>query len=214
MKVLSINVGKPIAVEFDGKLVSTGIFKSPIAGQVSVGKYNLAGDGQADLTVHGGEDKAVYAYPFEHYEYWRHELDRDDMPYGLFGENLTVSGLSESESCIGDRWKIGTALFAITQPRQPCFKLGIRFNDSAMPRRFAKSELTGVYLKVLHEGFVEAGDSIELVERGYGGLPVRELFHAYMHPGESTSRSAFRKALEIADLSAAWRTSIAARVHL
>jgi MOSC domain-containing protein YiiM len=178
-----------------------------------VTKTNLAGDGQADLTVHGGEDKAVYAYSLDHYAYWQLALKSEALPFGQFGENLTIRGLDETESCIGDHWEVGTAIFAITQPRQPCYKLGVRFRDREMPKRFAQSGRTGVYLKVLREGTLASGDEVVVLRRGIGGVTVQELFRAYMNPSQAESKEVLRKALEVADLSNAWRQTIAARVQ-
>jgi MOSC domain-containing protein YiiM len=214
MQIVSINVSKPIVVESAGKQVSTGIFKSPIPGPVAVNKLNIQGDGQADLSVHGGVDKAVYAYSLDHYAYWAQTLQRTALPYGQFGENLTIGGLNESECCIGDRWRIGTAEFAITQPRQPCFKLGIRFNDDDMPKRFTKSGLTGVYLKVLREGTIAVGDEVTVLERGHGNVTVLEAFRAYMNPAAPASQAVYARVLQVQHLADVWRTKIATRLKL
>lgn len=143
MRLVSIHVSLPRPVAHGETAVMTGIFKTAVAGTVAVGWLNLAGDGQADLIHHGGESKAVYAYSLDHYAYWRDRLARDELPHGQFGENLTIAGLDESRSCIGDQLQIGNALFAISQPRVPCFKLGIRFSDARLPRLFAQSLRTG-----------------------------------------------------------------------
>lgn len=153
-------------VEYNGEQVATGIFKEPVAGKVRVGEINLEGDRQADLTVHGGKMKAVYVYPSEHYEFWKAELPEMDLPFGIFGENLTSEGLTESEVFIGDRLRIGTAEFAVTQPRFPCFKLGIRFRRTDIIKRFAKSERSGFYLSIEKTGELAAGNKIEIIERG------------------------------------------------
>jgi MOSC domain-containing protein YiiM len=212
MKIVSINVSLPIDVEFRGETISTGIFKKPVEGAVIVHRLHLSGDGQADLTVHGGEDKAVYAYSFDHYEYWQRLLKRQPLPHGQFGENLTVAGLDEQTSHIGDRWQIGTAQFAITQPRMPCHKLGVRFGDMEMPKLFSKSERNGVYLKVLREGMITAGDEIKLLERG-SDVTVKEILQAYMDPKSAASRSVYRRVLQAKDLAAEWREKIAARLE-
>lgn len=156
MKLVSVNVALPIPVQQGDRTIATGIFKKPVTGPVRVSLSNLEGDGQADLENHGGEYKAVYAYSLDHYDYWRGALNRVDMPYGQFGENLTVSELDEFDSCIGDQLRIGSALFTITQPRVPCFKLGIRLGDEKMPRLFSESARTGFYLRVLRTGVIEA----------------------------------------------------------
>lgn len=214
MKIISINVSKPIVVESAGKKVSTGIFKTPIAGPAVVNTLNIQGDGQADLSVHGGADKAVYAYSLDHYAYWSQTLQRDALPYGQFGENLTIEGLNESECCIGDRWRIGSAEFAITQPRQPCFKLGIRFNDDEMPKRFSKSGLTGAYLKVLREGMIAVGDEVKVLERGHGNVTVLEAFRAYMNPALPASKDVYARVMQVQHLADVLRTRIATRLKL
>ncbi|MGH9813488.1 MAG: MOSC domain-containing protein, partial [Candidatus Acidiferrales bacterium] len=165
MKLISVNVGLPREVSANGQRVLTGIFKQPVAGRVGVRRLNLDGDRQADLSVHGGPDKAVYAYPAEHYDFWRHELPGMELPFGMFGENLTVEGLREDEVNIGDRFAIGTAEFQVTQPRLPCYKLGIKFGRADMVKRFLHSRCTGFYFRVVKEGEVEAGDAIALVHR-------------------------------------------------
>jgi MOSC domain-containing protein YiiM len=164
MKVLSVNVGLPRIVEYNGEPVATGIFKDPVSGPVRVGELNLEGDRQADLRVHGGYYKAVYAYPSEHYEYWRNELPEIDIPYAMFGENLTTEGLLETDVRVGDRFRIGTAEFVATQPRFPCFKLGIRFGRKDIIRRFARSGLSGIYFAILKIGELQTGDTIEPLE--------------------------------------------------
>ena len=161
MRVLSVNVGMPRLVEYMGELLATGIFKGPVAGPVRVNELNLEGDGQADLRVHGGRYKAVYVYPSEHYEFWRSELPDTELVWGAFGENLTTEGIIESDVRAGDRINIGTASFSVTQPRYPCFKLGIRFGRKDIIRRFAKSGRSGFYLSVEKTGELKTGDRIE-----------------------------------------------------
>jgi MOSC domain-containing protein YiiM len=157
--VLRISVARPRKVNWNGNEVATGIFKLAVSGPVRVGRLNLDGDEQADLTVHGGVDKAVYAYPVEHYAYWQDELERS-LDWGSFGENLTTEGFNQDSLCIGDRLAIGSAVFVVTQPRMPCFKLGIRLGDTSLVRRFYKSGKWGYYLSVLQEGEIESGDRI------------------------------------------------------
>ncbi len=159
--IKSIQVSKAREVQWQGRTVSTGIFKEPVAGQVAVHRLGLAGDEQADLAVHGGLNKAVYSYALEHYDFWRAELSRDDLPNGMFGENLTTRGLDESTVNVGDRFRIGTALLEVTQPRQPCYKLGIRFGDMGIVKRFARAGRAGLYFRVLEEGVLQPGDAIE-----------------------------------------------------
>jgi len=213
MKLMSVNVSRPVEVRHEGKLIQTGIFKRPVTGSVRVERHNLDGDGQADLDNHGGEHKAVYAYSLDHYAYWHKVLNRENMDCGQFGENLTIAGLDESESCIGDQLQIGSALFTITQPRVPCFKLGIRFADARMPKLFSESARTGFYLRVLREGSVEAGDTVEVVRRGCGKLPVRTLFVAYLKAGDGDAARILAQALEIPELSPEWRAHIAQRLE-
>ena len=164
LHVVSVNVSLPKTVEWQGRQVTTGIFKEPVAGRIRIRRTGLAGDRQADPSVHGGPSKAVYAYPSEHYPFWRRELERSDLPWGSFGENLTTEGLDERTLRIGDRLRVGSALLRVTQPRMPCYKLGIRFGQMDMVRRFLASGRSGFYLAVLEEGDVAAGDPIELLQ--------------------------------------------------
>jgi MOSC domain-containing protein YiiM len=179
MKLLSVNVGLPREIEWKGKVVRTSIFKEPVPGRVRVAQLNLQGDQQSDLSVHGGIDKAVYAYPSEHYSFWRHELPGMDLPWGVFGENFTTEGLLEDAVHIGDRLRVGSAEFAVTQPRMPCFKLGIRFNRPDIVKRFLQSGRTGFYFAVLTEGEVTAGNSIELLKRDEGCVTVADVVNLY-----------------------------------
>ena len=164
-KVISVNVGLPRDVEWKGRIVTTGFFKEPVSGRIAVRRLNLEGDGQADLTVHGGVDKAVYVYPAEHYDYWRRELPGAPLPWGAFGENLTTEGLFEEDVHIDDQFRIGSAEFKVTQPRQPCYKLSVRFGRDDIVKRFLISQRPGFYLAVLQEGEAGAGDPIQLVGR-------------------------------------------------
>ena len=175
MKVISVNVGLPRIVEYRGQPVATGIFKSPVEGKVEVGQLNLSGDRQADLRVHGGPAKSVYVYPSEHYPFWRVELPDSDLQWGVFGENLTIEGLLETEVRPGDSLRIGTAEFAVTIPRYPCYKLGIRFGRKDIIRRFALSGRCGFYLSVVATGEIEAGDPIEFTPAGEG-TTISEIF--------------------------------------
>ena len=162
MKIISVNVGLPRLVMRNGEPVSTGIFKEPVAGRVMLRTLNLDGDRQADLSVHGGPSKAVYVYPSEHYAYWKGELPEKDLPWGMFGENFSTAGLLESEINIGDKFHIGSADVMVTEPRMPCYKLGIRFGRTDIIKRFLVSERSGFYLAVLKEGEVGAGDQLEM----------------------------------------------------
>ncbi len=175
MKVVSVNVGLPREVMWRGRPVLTGIFKEPVAGRVRLRFLNLDGDRQADLTVHGGADKAVYAYPIEHYAYWQQELPEMELSWGVFGENFTIEGLSEDTVNIGDRFRIGTAEVMVTQPRMPCYKLGIRFGRADIVKRFQASRLSGIYFSVVQEGEVGTGDSIEFVSRDENHVTVADI---------------------------------------
>ena len=175
MKILSVCVGLPRIVEYNEEPVATAIYKEPVEGKVRVGEFNLKGDRQADLRVHGGYSKAVYVYPSEHYEFWKNELPEMDLPFGIFGENLTSEGLTEEKVFIGDRFRIGTAEFIVTEPRQPCFKLGIRFGRGEIIRRFAKSGRSGFYLAIAKTGELEAGDEIELLEREQSEISISDV---------------------------------------
>ncbi|HET8722351.1 MAG TPA: MOSC domain-containing protein [Nitrospira sp.] len=176
MKLLSLQVGRPRKVQWRRTWIATGIFKEPVAGRVRLHRLNLEGDGQADLTVHGGWDKAVYVYPSEHYAYWRRELPGMALPHGIFGENFTTEGLDEHSVYIGDRFRIGGAIVEVTQPRMPFYKLGIRFGRADMPKRFHVSGRCGFYLAVLQEGDVGAGDSFERMARSDGQVSVIEYY--------------------------------------
>jgi MOSC domain-containing protein YiiM len=203
MQVLSVNVGAPREVEWRGERVRTSIWKAPVAGRVAVGLTNLAGDAQADLSVHGGVEKAVYLYPHEHYDFWRAELPGIELGYGQFGENLTSRGLREDEIAIGDRLRIGSAEFRVTQPRVPCFKLGIRFGRPDLVERFLRSGRSGFYLAVLREGAVGAGDAIERIPAATPSLSVAEV--AGLYAGRVTDRERMRLASELPDLPEGWR---------
>jgi MOSC domain-containing protein YiiM len=172
-------------VLWHGKLVSTGIYKEPVAGRIMLHRFNLDGDQQADLTVHGGPGKAVYVYPSEHYPIWQTEFPNVVLSYGMFGENFTTEGLDESSVHIGDQFRIGGAVVEVTQPRMPCYKLGIRFGDSEMPKRFHASGRVGFYLGVLQEGEVGAGDIWEGIVRNDQGVSVIEAYRQYFHEDES-----------------------------
>ena len=179
MKIISLNVGKPQLVIVNEQPVSTGIFKEPIDGRVMLRTLNLDGDRQADLSVHGGPYKAVYVYPSEHYPFWKNELPDMELPWGMFGENLTTTGLLETETHIGDRFRVGSAEVKVTQPRMPCYKLGIRFQRNDIIKRFLVSERTGFYLSVLKEGEVGAGDEFELLERNTSDVRVVDVVRLY-----------------------------------
>lgn len=171
-QLVSLNVGLPRRVTWKGRLVLTGIFKEPVSGPVVARRLDLDGDRQADLTVHGGADKAVYVYPAEHYDPWRLELAPMELLWGIFGENLTTHGLTEESVLIGERFQIGEAIFVVTQPRQPCYKLAVRFGRDDILRRFVQSRRTGWYFAVEREGAITAGDPIIRLGRPAESLSV------------------------------------------
>ena len=206
MKVVSLNVGLPRDVLWHGRTVTTGIFKEPVAGRVALRKLNLDGDRQADLGVHGGAYKAVYCYPVEHYDYWRKELPGRELPMGMFGENLTTEGLVEESVHLGDRFSAGSGEVVVTQPRLPCYKLGIRFQSDDMVRRFLASGRTGFYLAVAREGEVGTGDEIKVISRDENAVPVSEITRLYVAKryGEEDVRSV-RRALRVTTLPESWK---------
>ncbi len=175
-RLISVNVGQLREVRWRGRRVTTGIFKEPVQGRVAVRRLNLNGDKQADLSVHGGLDKAVYVYPAEHYSYWRKELPGMQLPWGMFGENLTTEGVLEEDVNIGDQFRIGSAEVMVTQPRLPCYKLGIRFGRDDIIKRFVDSGRPGFYLRVLQEGEVGVGDTIERTSRDDGQVTISDIF--------------------------------------
>ena len=203
MKLISVNVGLPRDVTWLGKSVRTSIWKSPVEGRIHVAKLNLDGDQQSDLSVHGGLDKAVYAYPAEHYPYWRRELCDVDLPWGAFGENFTTQGLLEGQLLVGDRLRVGSAEFTVTQPRMPCFKLGIRFDSPAMVKRFLQSNRTGFYLAVFREGEVGAGDPIEREENRESGLTIADIVSLYTSDAEN--QDLLQRATELPALPEGWK---------
>lgn len=203
MKLISINIGQPREVEWHGKKVTTGIFKEPVAGPVMVRTLNLEGDKQVDLSVHGGVDKAVYAYPTEHYDYWRGELPDMDLPWGMFGENLTIEGLVETEINIGDHFRLGHAELVATQPRLPCFKLGLKFGRDDMVKRFLASRRTGVYFKVVREGPIQIGDDLERLRRDENDVTIADITRLFAF--EKDDLTTLQKAIGIRDLPEGWR---------
>ncbi|RCJ40825.1 molybdenum cofactor biosysynthesis protein [Nostoc minutum NIES-26] len=203
MQVISINVGLPREVLWKGKTVTTGIFKEPVEGRVMMRSLNLDGDRQADLSVHGGKDKAVYAYPFEHYDYWRRKLPEIDLPWGMFGENLTTVGLLEDKVNIGDRFRIGSAEVMVTQPRMPCYKLGIKFGRADIVKQFLDSHLTGFYFSVLQEGTVGNGDTLSLVSRDSNNVTVADITRLYAQ--EIHNLELLHRAVQVEALPTGWR---------
>src|SRR5579863_3914007 len=213
MKIVSVNVGLPREVAWRGGRVTTGIFKDPVRGRVSLRRLNLDGDRQADLTVHGGADKAVYAYPGEHYSYWRRELADMELPLGMFGENLTTEGLLEGAVHIGDRFRIGTAELVVTQPRLPCYKLGLRFGRDDMVKRFLLSGRSGFYFSVSREGEVGAGDAVELLARDRNNVAIPDITRLYVSKRYSPDEvELLRRATRVESLPESWRNYLLTRL--
>jgi MOSC domain-containing protein YiiM len=199
-RLVSVNVGRPRTVPWRAEGVTSAIWKQPVRGHVAVRGVNLDGDDQADRAAHGGPDKAVYAYGLDDYRFWQAELGRDLEP-GTFGENLTIDGLDVSRATIGERWQIGSVLFEVSQPRIPCYKLGIRMDDAAFPRRFAAAERPGAYLRIVREGALEAGDNVSVLTRPAHGLTAALVARAY-----HTDRQLLPRLLDVPELSADWRS--------
>ncbi len=210
MQLISVNVALPREVQHKRETVRTGIFKEPIEGRVMLRKLNLDGDGQGDLTVHGGAHQAVYVYPFEHYEYWREKLGRTDLTFGQFGENFTVLGMLEDQIHIGDIFRVGAAMVQVTQPRVPCYKLAIKMQLPQFPKLFMASGRTGFYLRVLQKGEVGAGDVIERIDVDPEPLSVQEVFRlAFIDRGNN---EALKKAVELRGLSPGWQSMFEERL--
>jgi MOSC domain-containing protein YiiM len=203
MKVIAISVGGPREIQWRGHSVQTSIFKTPVSRRVHVTSANIEGDEQSDLSVHGGPDKAVYAYPAEHYAFWRRELPDAELPWGAFGENFTTEGLLEDEVWIGDRYRVGTVELVVTQPRMPCHKLAIRFERTDMVKRFLRSRRSGFYFSVKREGEVEPGDAIERLARDERRLTVADVVALYAK--DSANQPLLRNASDHPSLPAAWR---------
>jgi MOSC domain-containing protein YiiM len=202
MKVISVNVGLPREVIWKGKTVSTGIFKKPVGGRIRMRLLNLDGDQQADLSVHGGTEKAVYAYSVEHYVYWQQKLPDEELPWGVFGENLTVEGLSETTVNIGDLFRIGSAEVMVTQPRFPCFKLNLKFGRDDMVKQFLNSRLSGIYFSVVQEGEIGAGDEIELIHRDKHNVTIADIVQIYVREADE---KLVRRAVQVPALAASLR---------
>jgi MOSC domain-containing protein YiiM len=206
MKLVSLNTGLPREVMWHGRNVTTAIYKQPVLGRIALRKLNLDGDRQADLTVHGGEYKAVYCYPLVHYHYWKRELPGRELPMGSFGENFTLDGLLEDSVHLGDQFSVGSSQLVVTQPRLPCYKLGIRFEADDMVKRFFLSARTGFYFAVTREGEVGAGDQLEVIGRDPNGVPVSEITRLYAEKryGDADVAS-LRRALQVAALPESWK---------
>jgi len=211
-RLLSVNVGLPRDIEWQGKTVHTAVWKTPVQGRRMTRRLNVDGDGQGDLSGHGGEHRAVFVYQIESYRYWQNQLGRNDFTYGQFGENFTVEGLADTEVCIGDHYRIGDALFEVTQPRVTCYRVGIRMNEPQMAALLVSHGRPGFYFRVLGEGEVDAGDEIVKVKAGPERVTVAEINALLYLPGHPAS--GLERALLIPALSAGWRTSLEALLDL
>lgn len=209
MKIVSVNVGLPRGARWRDKPVRTAIWKEPVAGRVVAAGHNLAGDAQADPSVHGGRDKAVYGYPSEHYPFWTEELGVE-LGWGSFGENLTTEGLLESEVGIGDRYRAGSVVLEVTQPRMPCQKLALRHDRADLPKRFLASGRSGFYFAIVEEGELETGDALERVHRDEGGLSVADVQRLARGEGDEALT---RRAAEHPQLAAVWRDELRRRLE-
>lgn len=211
MQVVSVNVGLPREVTWKGMRIQTGIFKDPVDMPVTISKLNLARDRQADLTVHGGAEKAVYAYPAEHYEYWRNRLPDVPFSWGKFGENLTTEGLMEDALCVGDRLRVGSAVLMVTQPRMPCYKLALRFDRDDMIKRFLTSQRSGFYFSVIEEGQVQAGSKVEILSRDPHRVAVGDIVRLYL--GQARDAELLQRAMKVSALPQDWKSDLALRVR-
>jgi MOSC domain-containing protein YiiM len=213
MKLLALSVGLPREVTWHNRVVTTGIFKQPVSGRLALRKLNLDGDRQADLTVHGGEFKAVYCYPSEHYAYWKKEMPGRDFPVAVFGENFTTEAMFEDSICLGDRYRVGTAEVVITQPRLPCYKLGVRFRDDQMVKRFLVSKRSGFYVAVVEQGEVGAGDEIVLLWRDPRAVPVSEITRLFVTKDYTAEDIAIIDRLnDVSSVPKDWKSYFAERV--
>ena len=210
-RLLSVNVGLPRDVTWNGKTVRTAIWKPPVAGRRMVRKLNIDGDGQGDLAGHGGEQRAVFVYQMDSYHYWENFLGRNDFTYGQFGENFTVDGLPDNEVCIGDRYRIGDAIFEVSQPRVTCYRVGIRMNEPRMPALLVAHHRPGFYFRVLQEGEVGAGDEIVKITDGPERVTVAEVDALLYLPGHSAEQ--LQRALRIPALSKGWQGSFEAMLQ-
>jgi MOSC domain-containing protein YiiM len=211
VKLISLNVARPQLTVYKGATISTGIFKKPVSGRIKLRTLNLDGDKQADLSVHGGPNKAVYAYPSEHYGYWRGELPDMDLPWGVFGENFTTEGLREDELHVGDQFRIGSSVLTVRQPRMPCYKLAAKFQRDDMIARFLHSGRSGFYFSVEQEGEVEECDSIELISRNQNGISIAEMNQLFAR--DRYNRDLLHKAIATAALPEDWREYFLPRLH-
>ena len=214
MKIISLNVGLPRQVQWHGQMITTGIFKEPVDRRVALRKLNLDGDRQADLTVHGGQYKAVYCYPVEHYEYWKIELPGRHLPMGVFGENFTTEGILDKTTHLGDRFRVGTAEVVVTQPRLPCYKLGIKFESDAMVKKFLASGRNGFYLAVTREGEVGAGDDIREVSRDGNRVSIAEIVRLYTATSfTKDDRDVIHRSMQVPSFPESWKEHFHERIN-
>ena len=206
MKIISTNIGDAVEIEWQGKKVKTGIYKYPVAGPIFLEKEDVRNDQVIDRRYHGGADKACYLYSKDHYPYWQSLYPELDWQWGMFGENLTVEGIDESMIRIGDVFRLGEALVQVTQPRQPCFKLGVRFGDPKMVRAFLESPYPGVYVRILEEGFVKTGDEMSLEKQATGNMTLAEVFSLFTRNNDQAEL--LRRAIEIPELAEACRKDL------
>lgn len=211
MKLISLNVGLPREVEFEGNMIKTGIYKNPKEGKIALKRLNLDGDRQADLSVHGGPDKAVYSYPSEHYQFWRDQYPNIEMNWGMFGENFTTSGLLEDEVNVGDEFEVGTSKLVAVQPRMPCFKLGVKFGTVTIIQKFFASGKPGIYFRVLKEGEVAAGDEIKMTKRDEHNIRIKDIMRLYT--SEKSNIEKIKKAVNVPALPESWRSFFLVRLE-
>jgi len=211
MKLISANTGLPREITWKDQIVTTGIFKEPVAGRIALRRLNLDGDQQADLSVHGGPDKAVYIYPREHYGFWRNELSGVDWQWGMFGENFTTEGLLENTVHIGDQYRLGSALVTVTQPRMPCYKLAAKFQRDDIIKRFLASGRTGFYVSVLQEGEVGGGDDIERIKQDEHHVAISDIIRLYAQ--DKNDAKMLRRVIALPALPESWRSYFAHRLE-
>ena len=210
MKIISVNVGRPRLIPWKGQIYSTGIFKDPVAGRVMLRKTNFDGDRQADLSAHGGPDKAAYGYPSEHYAYWRDILGRQDLPWGFFGENLTTEGMLETEISVGDQFRVGSAVVMAKTPRIPCLKLAAKFNRDTMIKDFLHSGYSGFYFSVVEEGEIGAGDQFQFLGGETPTLSIAEVNQLYISP--ASNLELLERATQVKSMPASWRDYFQAKL--
>ncbi len=212
MKLVSVNVGLPRLLGWKGATFKTGIFKKPVDGRIMLRKTNLDGDRQADLSVHGGVNKAVYAYPSEHYRFWRGELPQEALPWGSFGENFTTEGLLETNVCMGDQYRVGSAVVKVTTPRLPCFKLAAKFQREDMIERFLHSGHSGFYFSVVEEGDIGTGDAFHFLQSEIPSVTIAEFNHLYT--SHAPDLELLKRAVEVGSLPESWRERFRTRIEV